>query len=72
MQDSMAAEGVGVVLDPHRGRFGGSECVDAQQVREGAVVDGDGLGDLQEPDQFEPVQSLGAGLVAVDPRQARA
>ena len=34
----------------------------------GAVADGDGLGDLQEPDQFEPVQSLGTGLVAVDLR----
>jgi hypothetical protein len=33
------------------------------------VVDGDGLGDLQEPDQLEPVQALGAGLVTVDLRQ---
>ena len=36
-----------------------------EQVGQGAVVDGDGLGDLQEPDQLEPVQALGAGLVAV-------
>jgi hypothetical protein len=36
-----------------------------------AVVDGQGLGDLQEPDQLEPVQALGAGLVAVDLRQPR-
>jgi hypothetical protein len=35
------------------------------------VVDGQGLGDLEEPDQLEPVQSLGAGLVAVDLRQPR-
>ena len=30
------------------------------------MVDADGLGDLEEPDQFEPVQPLGPGLVAVD------
>jgi len=35
------------------------------------VVDGDGLGDLQEPDQLEPVRALGTGLVAVDLRQPR-
>ena len=35
------------------------------------MVDGQGLGDLQEPDQLEPVQALGAGLVAVDLRQPR-
>jgi len=28
------------------------------QVGQGTVVDGDGLGDLEEADQFEPVQSL--------------
>ena len=35
------------------------------------MVDGRGLGDLEEPDQLEPVQALGAGLVAVDLRQPR-
>jgi len=30
------------------------------------VVDADGLGDLEEPDQLETVEALGAGLVAVD------
>ena len=30
------------------------------------MVDGEGLGDLEEPDQLEPVQALGAGLVPVD------
>ena len=62
----MAAQGLGVVLDPHGRCFGGAERVDAEQVGEGAVVDGDGLRDLEEPDELEPVQSLGAGLVAVD------
>ena len=37
-----------------------------EQVGQGAVVDGDGLGDLEEPDQLEPVQALGAGLVGMD------
>ena len=70
VQDAVAAEGVGVVLDPHGCGFGGAEGVDAEQVGEGAVVDGEGLGDLEEPDQLEPVQALGAGLVAVDLRQS--
>ena len=35
------------------------------------MVDADGLGDLEEPDQLEPVKSLGAGLVAMDLRQPR-
>ena len=65
----MAAQGLGVVLDPDRGGLGGAQRVDAEQVGQGAVVDGDGLGDLEEPDQLEPVQALGAGLVAVDLRQ---
>lgn len=30
------------------------------------MVHGDGLGDLEEPDELEPVQALGAGLVSVD------
>jgi len=29
------------------------------------VVDGEGLGDLEETDQLKPVQALGAGLVAL-------
>jgi hypothetical protein len=33
-------------------------------------VDGDGLGNLEEPDELEPVQALGAGLVGVDLGQA--
>ena len=49
--------------------LGALQGVDAQQVREGAVVDGDGLGDLEEPDQLGPVQALGAGLVAMHLRQ---
>jgi hypothetical protein len=44
--DAMPSQGVGVVLDPHRCGFGGAQGVDAEQVRQGAVVDGDGLGDL--------------------------
>jgi len=32
------------------------------------VVDGESLGDLEGPDQLQPVQALGAGLVAVDLR----
>jgi hypothetical protein len=70
VQNPVAAQRVGVVLDAHRGGFRGAQGVDAEQEREGAVVDGDGLGDLQEPNQLQPVQALGAGLVAVDPRQA--
>ena len=66
VQDPVAAQGLGVVLDPDRGGLGGAQGVDAEQVGQGAVVDGDGLGDLEEPDQLEPVQALGAGLVGVD------
>ena len=62
----MAAQGLGVVLDPDRRCFGGAQGVDAEQEGQRAVVDGDGLGDLEESDQLEPVQALGAGLVAVD------
>lgn len=29
----------------------------------------EGLGDLKEPDQLQPVQTLGSGLIAVDLRQ---
>ena len=55
VQHPVSAQGVGVVLDLYCGCFGGAQGVDAQQVCEGAVVDGQGLGDLQEPDQLEPV-----------------
>jgi hypothetical protein len=67
----MAAHGLGVVLDADRGRLGGPQRVDAQQVGQGAVVDGDGLGDLQEADQLEPVEAVGPGLVGVHLRQPR-
>jgi len=71
VQHPVAAQGVGVVLDPYRCRLRCAQGVDAQQIREGAVVDADGLGYLEEPDQLEPVQSLGAGLVAMHLRQPR-
>src|SRR5665811_1199176 len=71
MQHPVSAQGIGVVLDPYCGRFGGAQGVDPEQIRAGAVVDGQGLGDLEEPDQLEPVQALSAGLVAVDLRQPR-
>ena len=35
----------------------------------GAVVDGDGLGDLEEADELESVQPLGSRLVAMDLRE---
>ena len=65
VQHPIAAQGVGVVLDPHSCRLAGPQRIDPQQVRQGTVIDGEGLGDLQEPDELQPVQSLGAGLVAV-------
>ena len=60
VQHPVPAERLAVVLDPHRCSFGGSQRVDAEQVGQGAVVHRDGLGDLEEPDQLEPVQALGA------------
>ena len=65
----MPAQCLGVVLDPDRGGLGGAQRVDAEQVRQGVVVDADPLGDLEEPDQLEPVQTLSVGLVLVDSRQ---
>lgn len=65
----MSAQRLAVVLDPHGRGFGGTERVDAEQARQGAVVHCDGLRDLAQPDQLEPVQALGAGLVLVDLRQ---
>ena len=44
--------------------------VDPEQAAQGSVVDADGLGDLEEPDRLQPIQTLGAGLVAVDLRQS--
>jgi hypothetical protein len=67
----VASKDLGVVLDPHGCGFGCSEGVDAEQVGQGPVVNGEGLSDLEEPDEFEPVQSLGSGLVAVDLREPR-
>lgn len=61
----MSAQGLGVILDADRGRFGGAQGVDAEQIGEGAVVDGDGLCDLEEPDEFEPIESLGPRFVGV-------
>ena len=46
-----------VVLDPDRCRLGSSQRVDAERVGQSAVVNGDGLGDLEEPDQLEPIQT---------------
>jgi hypothetical protein len=41
-------------------------------VGQSAVVDGDGLGDLEEANWLEPVEALGRGLVAVRLGQPRA
>ena len=32
-------------------------------------MDADGLSGLEEPDQFEPVEALGSGLIGVDVRE---
>ncbi len=69
VQHPVPAQGLGVVLDPHRSGLRRAQRVDAEQERQRAVVDGDGLGDLQEPDQLEPVQAVDAGLIAVDLRR---
>jgi len=71
VEHPVSAQGVGVVLDPHGCRLGRAPRVDADQVGECAVVDADGLGDLQEPDQLKPVQSLGAGLIGSPSGPAR-
>ena len=68
MQHSVAALSLLVVLDPDGGGFGGAQGVDSEEERQGAVVHGEGLGDLEEPGQFEPVEALGAGLIGVDSR----
>jgi hypothetical protein len=68
VQDAVAAQRLGVVLDPDRRGLGGAQGVDAEQERERTVVDGEGLGDLEKTDQLKPVQALGARLVEVDLR----
>jgi len=65
-----AQQRLGVVLDPHGRCFVRAESVDAEQIGESPVVDADGLGDFEEPDQREPVQPLGAGLVGMDLRKS--
>jgi hypothetical protein len=40
VQDAVAAKRVVVVLDANCGGFGGAQRVDAEQERQGAVVDG--------------------------------
>jgi len=55
VQHPVASKGVGIVLDPDRGGLGRAQCVDPQQVGQGAMVHGEGFGDLKEPDQLEPV-----------------
>ena len=67
----MPAQGFGIVLDVDSGRFGGAQGVDAQQERQCPVVNRDGLGHLEKPDQLEPIQSLRAGLVMVHLGQPR-
>ena len=69
VQHPIAPQDIGVVLDSNRCGLGGAQRVDAQQVGQFAVVDGAGLCDLEEADQLQPVQSLGAGLVPVDLRE---
>jgi len=65
----MATQRLLVVLDPDVCGLRGSQCVDTKEVGQGAVVDGDGLGHLEESDQLEPIQALGAGLIRMDLRQ---
>ncbi|MDP9336012.1 MAG: hypothetical protein M3Q30_22255 [Actinomycetota bacterium] len=60
VQHSVSAQRLGVVLDPDRRGFRGTQGVDAEQVSQGAVVHAEGLGHLKESDQFEPVEALGA------------
>ena len=54
----MATQGLVIVLDPDGRCFGRTQRVDAQEVGQGAVMDGDRLSDLEEPDQLEPIQAL--------------
>ena len=52
VEHAVAAQGVGVVLDPHRGGLRGAQGIDAEQVGERAVVHREDLGDLEEPDEL--------------------
>lgn len=61
----MSAQRLGVVLDPDRCRLLGSQGVDAEQIGEGAVMDGDRLGDLKESNELEPVEPLGTRFIAM-------
>jgi hypothetical protein len=60
MEHAVAAQGLGIVLDTDCCGLRGAQRVDAEQVGKSAVVDADGLRDLEEPDQLEPVQALRA------------
>ena len=62
----MPPQGLPVVLNPYGSRLRGAQGVDAEQVGQRAMVDGDGLGDLEEPDEFQSVETLRAGLVAMN------
>jgi hypothetical protein len=53
----VAAQRLGVVLNPHCGRLGDPQRVDAEQECQGPVVDAEGLGDLEEPDQLLTIQA---------------
>lgn len=54
----MSAKSFVIVLDPHRGCLGCAEGVDAEQERQRAMMNGERLGDLEEADELEAVQSL--------------
>jgi hypothetical protein len=58
VQHPVTAQSLGVVLDPNGGCLAGTQGVDAKQVGQGTVVNGDRLCNLEEPDKFEAVQSL--------------
>nr|WP_240044513.1 hypothetical protein [Nocardioides albidus] len=61
----MAAQRLGVVLDPDRRRLRGSQSVDTEEIRESAVMNGDRLSDLKESDELEPVEPLGTRFIAM-------
>lgn len=61
----MAAQRLGVVLDPDRRRLGCSQSVDPKEISECTVMDGDRLSDLKEPEELEPVEPLGARFIAM-------
>lgn len=55
VQDPVAAHRLGVVLDPDSSGRRRSQGIDAEQVGQSAVMHGQGLGNLKEADQLEPV-----------------